>query len=80
MGVLLFVREGQGVLLETEEIKHLLTQRELSMYIIRLESFRNRLTQSFTLFTTWLGELFKEPFFFSSRAFHEAREDGHGKG
>lgn len=78
-GVLLFVREGHGVLLETEEIKHLLTQ-QISIYIIRLESHRSRVTQGLTALTTWFGELFKEPFLSSSHTFREAHEKGKGKG
>lgn len=79
-GVLLFVREGRGVLLETEEIKHLLTRQNISIYIIRLESLKRRVTQRLTALTAWFREIFKAPFLFSSHAFHGAHEDRCEKG
>ncbi|WP_126628696.1 hypothetical protein [Dictyobacter alpinus] len=79
-GVLLFVREGRGVLLETEEIKHLMARQQLSMYIIRLEPCKNHVAQALSTMASWLGELFKEPLLFPIHDLHEAREDGRGKG
>ena len=41
-GIVLFVREGQGVLLQTREIKHLMVEAICKLYIVRLPSSEGR--------------------------------------
>lgn len=41
-GIVLFVREGQGILLQTREVKHLLVEAICKLYIIRLPSGEGR--------------------------------------
>lgn len=37
-GIMLFVREGQGVLMQTHEIKHIMVEAACKLYILRLPS------------------------------------------
>lgn len=41
-GIILFVRSGQGVLLQTREIKHLMTEAMCKLYIVRLPTNEGR--------------------------------------
>ncbi len=41
-GIVLFVREGQGVLLQTREIKHLMVEAICKLYIVRLPASEGR--------------------------------------
>lgn len=41
-GIVLFVRRGQGVLLQTREIKHLMIEAMCKLYIVRLPSGEGR--------------------------------------
>jgi hypothetical protein len=51
-GILLFLRGGKGVLLETEEVKQLLEDRHIPLYVANLAETRFRLS---AWWPTWLG-------------------------
>jgi hypothetical protein len=56
-GTLLFVRNGQGVLLETEDIKKILEQPDQPVYLFRLESRKQLFVQAGAAFVGWLGRM-----------------------
>ena len=41
-GIVLFVRQGQGILLQTREVKHLMVETICKLYIVRLPSGEGR--------------------------------------
>jgi hypothetical protein len=58
-GILLFVRNGQGVLLGTEDIKLLLEQPSLPVYLFRLVSREKRFLRVGVLLVRWLQRILK---------------------
>lgn len=59
VGILLFVRDGTGVLLETEDIKRLLEQESQPIYLFRLPSRKNQLSHIYAALVHWLRHLLK---------------------
>jgi hypothetical protein len=56
-GTLLFVRNGQGVLLETEDIKQILEQPSLPVYLFRLASREKRSFRVGASLVHWLRRI-----------------------
>jgi hypothetical protein len=58
-GTLLFVRNGKGVLLETEDIKQILEQPSQPVYLFRLVSRKNAFSRVGISLMHWLGHMSK---------------------
>jgi hypothetical protein len=59
-GTLLFVRNGKGVLLETEDIKQLLERPSQPLYLFRLASRKNLFRRVGIVLVGWLRCILKE--------------------
>jgi hypothetical protein len=67
-GILLFVREGTGVLLDTNDIKQLLERLDQPLYLFRLERRRNLFLRAGTSLVRCFRRLLQSIFFFSLEA------------
>jgi hypothetical protein len=65
VGIMLFVRDGTGVLLETEDIKQLLEQGSQPIYLFHLTSRKDQLSHAYASLTGWLQGLMKHIFLLS---------------
>lgn len=61
-GVLLFVRQGAGVLLATTEVKQLLEDNSVPLYIARLQANRSNLLER-GRFSRWVGRKIRRGLF-----------------
>lgn len=53
-GIVLAVRRGKGILLATHEVKHLIEEKRIPVYIVALPT-RNILSSAFPWLSRWLG-------------------------
>jgi hypothetical protein len=58
-GTLLFVRNGKGVLMETEDIKQILEQPGQPVYLFRLASHKNLFLRVGISFVRWLRRILR---------------------